>query len=112
MPTSYPPRARRPETEPSGQLVGNAGNRLISPAWLCSSASATAAVMPLPRGEASIHALPGCWYQTTLSPALAEPPTSDPTHKTAEMTMAKKRRGYLDIAPFINDRRQQCPDRC
>ena len=46
MATSKPPLARKPLTEPSGQLVGKAGNRLISPAWLCSSASAMPAVKP------------------------------------------------------------------
>src|ERR1035441_3084549 len=46
MLTSQPPRARKPLTEPSVQPLGSAGNKLISPAWLCSSDSATPAVKP------------------------------------------------------------------
>src|SRR5450759_451153 len=46
MLTSQPPRVRKPLTEPSVQPLGSAGNKLISPAWLCSSDSATPAVKP------------------------------------------------------------------
>gem|GEM_PF-6114765 len=44
--TVKPPRAFNPETLPSAQPEGRAGNRWMAPVWLCTSISATPAVYP------------------------------------------------------------------
>ena len=44
--TSTLPRARRPLKWPSGHADGNAGRKVISPAWLCKSISAIPAAAP------------------------------------------------------------------
>jgi len=46
MSISSAPRTRRPVTRPLGHARGSAGSSAISPAWLCTSISAIAAVAP------------------------------------------------------------------
>src|SRR5260221_11258003 len=80
---------------------------------VCVPPKTIAPVIPLPGGEASIQALPGCLYHTTMSRASVAAPACQPVHKAAAVMTVKRLREDKSacIAFFGGSRRQQCPDK-